>query len=328
MSSKVIPMHSKPTNTKKLIPEAGWELHTRPYGTLKDIRGNPLVRLETVYALLMARQGLTSEQAATRVFGPFTSDTNSELGMKHGADKLRPFLQIVDLTSASFSVSEFAGVRCMDKIAELMPYVPHHHFDEGTPQALFYSLGVMAGEAWAPHGVDVDLNDRLEGWGAEGYFPTMAKAREILGPFAIRHELAHKLWGWGAVHDSAVDAKATTTQLSAAADSSASGAPTAPSTVQKPDIEFTDGFLSLCESRKGRKGDAWTDDEKRTLFIERWRFPKRKKGLFEAMAQALGLDSAEAVRLKVREYKKAQADARQAAANVTQVRGGKKVVNQ
>jgi hypothetical protein len=57
----------------------------------------------------------------------------------------------------------------------------------------------MAGEVWAPHSGDFDLNDRPCASFAEGYFPSVVKARQILGPLSVRHELAHKLWGWGSV---------------------------------------------------------------------------------------------------------------------------------
>ena len=119
---------------------------------------------------------------------------------------------------------------------------------------------------------------------------------------AIPRALAHSLWGWGTVTE---DGKAV----------KAAG----------PAFDFSQAFIALCEARKTRKGDAWTNDEKATLQAEVKRFPNRAKGLREAIAQALGLGSAEAVSQILREYKQAQDDARKAAANVVQVRDGKKV---
>lgn len=122
---------------------------------------------------------------------------------------------------------------------------------------------------------------------------------------AVTWQQAHAMWGWGTV------ANAGTTVDAAG-----------------PAFSFSQAFIALCKARKTRKGDAWTNDEKATLYDEVQRFPKRKSGLFDAMANALGLATAEAVRLKARQHKQAQDDARQAAAGVTQVRGGKKVINQ
>lgn len=320
----------KPASPTKLIPEAPWDVHS-PYGALLDVEGNPLERLESVHALLMKRDGITSMDAAILVFGPFLADSNSELGMQHGADKLRPFLVICDKADRAFSLfpaGKYADRSQLERLAELVPYVPHANFDSGTPEALLYAIAHMAAEVWAPHSGAFDLNDRPCAAFAEGYFPPVEKAREILGPLAVRHDLAHRLWDWGAVGAAEVDANAASAPPAEQPGSSTSDETIAPSEAQPPAFVFTSEFVSLCEARKGRKGDAWTDDEKATLYAERQRFPKRTSGLFDAMAHALGLDTAEAVRLKVREYKQAQDDARQAAANVTQVRGGKKVVNQ
>lgn len=164
MTAKVIPMKpTKHTSPPKVTPEAGWELHS-PYGALKDLEGRLLERLEAIHALLMKRDGLTSMDAAARVFGPFVADANSEPGMKYGADKLRQMLRVCDLAdkaSSLFPATKYVDRSHLEQLAELVPYVPHHHFDRGSPEALLYSLGQMAGEVWAPHSGDFDLNDRL-----------------------------------------------------------------------------------------------------------------------------------------------------------------------
>lgn len=209
MTAKVIPMTKPktPASPPKVIPEADWDVHS-PYGALRDAARNPLERLESVHSLLMKRNGIASMDAALMVFGPFLSDSNSELGMKHGADKLRPYLMVLDSADKAcsmFPVGDYADRSHLERLAELVPYVPHHRFDRGTPEALLYALGQMAGEVWAPYSGDVDLNDRPCASEAEGYFPTATKARDILGRFAVRHDLAHRLWGWGSVAGAQVD---------------------------------------------------------------------------------------------------------------------------
>lgn len=170
-----------------------------PFGVLKTARGRDLVRLEDVHAWMMQRHGLPSASAVARVFGAFASDANSAVGMEHGAAKVREFLHLTDLSGYAEPVSEFAGRYSLREVARLVPHVPHHRFDRSTPEALMYSLGLVAGEVWAPHAVDVDLNERLEGYMPDGKFPTVAKAREIVGRLAVPYAAAHELWGWGSV---------------------------------------------------------------------------------------------------------------------------------
>lgn len=297
---------TKPASPPKITPEAGWELHSQ-YGALKDVDGKPLERLEAVHALLMKRDGLTSMDAAVRVFGPFLADGNSEIGMRHGAAKLRPFLMLCDKSDRAYSLfpsSEYSDRSHLERLAELMPYVPHHHFDRDTPEALLYALAQMAGEVWAPYSGDFDLNDRPCAAFAEGYFPTVAKAREILGPLAVRHDLAHKLWGWGVVDAAAVDANAASAPPAVTPGSSTNDETIAPAEAQKSAFVFTAEFDQLCEARKGRKGDSWTDQEKNILWAEICKFPNRTQGLREAMAKALGLKDAEAVSKLVRGKKR------------------------
>lgn len=204
MTTKVIPMKPKKPASPKVKPPDTWAVHS-PVGVLKNIKGDGLERLEAIHAFLMERDRLlTSEDAAVRVFGPFIADANSALGMKHGAAKLRPLLHIV-APHRAVPIGELAGRKHLDDLAELVPYVHHTHFERGTPEALLYALGVMAGEVWAPHGGDVDLNDRLGDDCPDGYFPPVAKCRELLGPLAVPFALAHSLWGWGTVEKALFD---------------------------------------------------------------------------------------------------------------------------
>lgn len=200
MTTKVIPMKPKKPASPKVKPPDTWAVHS-PVGVLKNIKGDGLERLEAIHAFLMEQDRLlTSEDAAVRVFGPFIADANSALGMKHGAAKLRPFLHIVDPSKRAVSIGDFAGQTHLANLAELVPYVHHTHFERGTPEALLYALGVMAGEVWSPHGSDVDLNDR---WGDEcpdGIFPSAEECKEIVAPLAVPFALAHSLWGWGTLH--------------------------------------------------------------------------------------------------------------------------------
>lgn len=185
-----------------ITPPEGCPLRA-PFGVLKTARGLALVRLEDVHAWMMQRDGLPSASAVARVFGVFASDANSATGIEHGAAKVREFLHLTDLSGYAEPVSEFAGRHYLREVARLVPYVTHHHFDRGTPEALMYSLGLMAGEVWAPHAVDIELHDRLEGYFPDGKFPTVAKAREILGRLAVPFAAAHGLWGWGKVENEA-----------------------------------------------------------------------------------------------------------------------------
>lgn len=180
----------------KIMPAEGWIVQS-PSGVLKTARGLCLVRLQDVHAWLMKRHDLPSASAVARVFGVFISDANSETGMKHGVAKVREILYLTDLSEYAESLSGFAGKHFLDEVVEHVPYVPHHRFDRNTLEALMYSLGLMAGEVWAPHDYDIDLNARLNGYCAERRFPAVAKAREVLGRFAVPFAAAHALWGWG-----------------------------------------------------------------------------------------------------------------------------------
>lgn len=193
-----------PGSAEAITPPEGWRVQS-PFGVLKTNTGVRLARLEDVHAWLMQRDGMSSASAVARVFGAFAADANSATGMEHGAEKVRESLHILDLSHDAEPVRGWAGRHFLREVAELIPYVPHHRFDRGAAGALMYALGLMAGEVWAPHDVEIDLNDRLEGYCAEGYFPTVAKAREILGRFAVPFAAAHALWGWGTVNAGAVD---------------------------------------------------------------------------------------------------------------------------
>lgn len=164
------------------------------YGMLKDVNGNLYVRLEEVHAKVMERDRLTSLQAATRIFGPFVADASSALGLEHGAYKLRLYLGVADSSDHVNGLDAYA----LKTVGRVVPYVSHSNFDKGTPEALLYALAAIAAEVWAPYSDDVNLVDRLNGlYAIEGSIPSAEKARAILGPFAVRHNLAHKLWGWG-----------------------------------------------------------------------------------------------------------------------------------
>lgn len=187
----------------EIIPVEGWTLHSH-FGVLKTNTGVSLARLEDVHAWLMRSEGIPSASAAARVFSVFTSDAGSALGLTHGAARVRSFLHVTDLSEYPDSGQSFAGRQFMDEAAQWMPYVPHHHFEKGTKEALIYALGVLAGEVWAPHSGDMDLNDRLDGYCPEGYFPSAERSRAIVGRLAIPFALAHELWGWGTVAGPAV----------------------------------------------------------------------------------------------------------------------------
>lgn len=199
--------------TTVIVPPDGWNVQS-PFGILKINRETCLARLEDVHAWLMRRDGIPSASAVAKVFGPFIADANSERGMERGADDVRKSLHLTDLSDYAASVQSFAGRRILEEMASLVPYVPHHHFDRGTLAALMYALGLMAGEVWAPHEYEIDLDERLAGYGVEGCFPTVAKSREILGRFAVPFAVAHELWGWGTVAATESEADATPAALS------------------------------------------------------------------------------------------------------------------
>lgn len=211
MEAKVIPMKpNKPANAPKVTPPVGWLPHSA-YGALRDPSGKSLERLEVIHAFLMERDGLSSSDAAIKVFGPFTSDANLDLARWKGADKLRSFLMMCDRADkayALFPVGKYAVRTHLEKLVEHVPYVLHHRFDRGTPEGLLHSLGSIAGEVWSPVCGAFDLNDRPLAAVADGRFPPVEKARDILGPLAVRHDLAHQLWGWGTVSAAVVDANA------------------------------------------------------------------------------------------------------------------------
>lgn len=241
-----------PDSKQTIDPPEGWYAQS-PFGVLKTNTGVCLVRLEDVHAWLMQRDAMPSASAVARVFGAFAADTNSAVGMEHGAEKVRESLHFLDLSDYAEPLRGFAGRHFLRQVAELIPYVPHHRFDRGTPGALMYALGLMAGEVWAPHSVEIDLNDRLEGYCAEGYFPSVVKAREILGRFAVPFAAAHALWGWGTVP--AVG--------SVAAAEPATVAP--PDPLATLDAELRKAFEDVCKRRASSKGqnngarESWPD---------------------------------------------------------------------
>lgn len=228
-----------------------------PFGVLKTVRGRDLVRLEDVHAWMMQRHGLPSASAVARVFGAFASDANSAMGMEHGAAKVREFLHLTDLSGYADPVSEFAGRHSLREVARLVPCVTHSHFERGTPEALMYSMGLMAGEVWAPHAVDIDLNERLEGYMPDGEFPTVAKAREIVGRLAVPYAAAYELWGWGSV--GSVEAVAPAPVVAAV------------DPLGALDADLRAAFEAVCKRRAASKDakngarEPWPDDDVETV---------------------------------------------------------------
>lgn len=194
----------------KVEPPAGsgWTVHSA-FGALKTAKGERLIRLQDVHAWLMQRDGLPSASIAARVLGVFVSDANSKMGIDQGVSEVRKHLYLTDLSGYAEAVPGFAGQQFLQEVAELVPYIPHHRFDRGSLAALMYSLGLMAGEVWAPHACDLDVDERLEGYSPCGSFPTAAKCREIVGRLAVPFALAHELWGWGTVLHSVESAGAS-----------------------------------------------------------------------------------------------------------------------
>lgn len=222
-----------------ITPPEGWRVQS-PLGVLKTDRGRPLVRLEDVHAWMMQRDGIPSASAVARVFGVFASDANSAVGMEHGAAKVREFLHLTDLSGYAEPVSGFVGRLFLREVAELVPCVTHSHFERGTPEALMYSLGLMAGEVWAPHAIDIDLNDRLEGYFPYGEFPTVAKAREILGRLAVPFAAAYELWGWGTVGAAAAGKVGVTADQ-----------------LDRGDVKDFDTLCRYLAPYKGKDGSEW-----------------------------------------------------------------------
>lgn len=248
------------TGALQVTPPEGWAVHSS-FGVLKTSRGQCLVRLEDVHAFLMQRDGIPSASAAAEVFSAFISDAGSALGMQHGAAKVRACLHITDQATYSESVDSFVGRLFMARVAEQVPYLPHHRFDRGTVKAVIYAIGVIAGEVWAPHAKDVELADRLDGYCPEGSLPSVATVREIAGRFAVPFSVANELWGWGhAVVASATPNAVTETSIPAPS------AVSRPKTAQELEMLLTDSaYTAQVSVRKGGKAmlltpKKWTFD--------------------------------------------------------------------
>lgn len=241
-----------------VVPPEGFAWHVQsPYGTLKTDRGGKLVRLEDMHAWLMQRDGVPSARAVATVFGVFAADTNSKLGMEKGAAEVRKYLYLLDLSGYAQPIAGFTGKYFLNEVEEMVPYVPHHRFDRGTIEALFYSLGLMAGEVWAPHECEIDLNHRLDGYCPQGDFPSIEKSKEILGRFAVPFIAAHALWDWGTV---AVPVAAETEATPAAA-----AAPAALTEADVTNPETLVRFRQQFKEVEHQKKPKWTPNQREHL---------------------------------------------------------------
>lgn len=247
--------HQGPTKTApkttqqqaKIEAPEGWNVQSA-YGTLKDVRGARLVRLEDIHAWLMTNKELSSTNAAAWIFSAFTFDAGSPIGLLHGAAAVRTTLRILHPAESAAEYSDYLGSLYFNELTTLFPYVPHHQFDRDTPEALLYAMGNVAGYVWAPamqDGPEVDLNECLDSYTAEGDFPSADVCRNRLGRLAVTFQAAHQLWGWGAVAD------VVTLQA-----------------VHIPIDKEPSTFAELVRFRKEHKGSGWTPTQKEIVAAE------------------------------------------------------------
>lgn len=85
-------------------------------------------------------------------------------------------------------------------------------------------------------------------------------------------------------------------------------------------FSFSDQFTELCDSRKLRRGEVWTDADKCIVWAAICEHPNRTSGLRQCIAQLLGLESVEAVSKLVRGKKRPVKTA-----SIVTVRDGKKI---
>ncbi|MDP4075221.1 hypothetical protein QYL93_12410 [Acidovorax sp. A1169] len=253
----------------EVVPPEGFEWHVQsPYGTLKKDGGGKLVRLEDMHAWLMRRDGIPSASAVARVFGVFAADTNSKLGMEKGAAEVRKHLYLLDLSGYAQPIAGFTGKYFLGEVEELIPYVPDSHFERGTKELLFYTLGLMAGEVWAPHACEIDLNHRLDGYCPQGDFPSVEKSKEILGRFAVPFIAAHALWDWGTVAVPVVTAaEAAPAVVPVAAEVEAAPA-AAPAELVEADVVSPETLVRYREqfkTLKPQKRPRWTEKQREYL---------------------------------------------------------------
>lgn len=203
-----------PAQKSKIEPPSAWSAKTA-YGFAKTVGGVPLVRLEDVHAWLVESQDMPSASAAARVFSVFVSDAASELGMRYDAAKVRSALHILDPVEHPSGYGEFAGRQFFTEASEAFPYVPHHRFEAGTEEALLYAMGLAAAYVWGRTSsdcIDGDLNRQLDGYCPDGEFQSHAVCRGIIGRLAVSLDVAHALWGWGAVAE-VVQLRSVTTAI-------------------------------------------------------------------------------------------------------------------
>lgn len=195
-------MTTKPTTPKsKIKPPPSWSAKT-DYGFAKTTTGIPLVRLEDVHAWLVESTDIPSASAAARVFSVFVFDAASEIGMRFDAAKVRSTLHILDPVEHPSGYGEFAGRQFLTEASEAFPYLPHHHIEAGTEGALLYAMGLAAPYVWGSasrDGIEGDLNRQLDGYCPDGEFQSYAVCKGFLGRLAVSLDVAHALWGWGAV---------------------------------------------------------------------------------------------------------------------------------
>ena len=277
-------MQSKKTNQQdKIEPPEGWIIQS-VYGTLKDARGNCLVRLEDVHAWLMTNKEQSSASAATWIFSAFNSDAGSPLGMLHGAAAVRTTLRILHPAENAAEYGDYSGRLFFKELDAHFPYLPHHRLDRDSEGALIYAMGIAAGHLWAPALRDcneADLNELLGGYGPEGDFPSCAICRNLLGRLAVSFQAAHTLWDWGSV--------ANVVQLQS---------------VDVPIEKEPTNFTQLGRFRKDHPGSEWTPNQKEVLVREA-RTRREKPGaqrVIETIAKELGV-SVSFVNTLIREAK-------------------------
>lgn len=191
----------QPASSAKIVPPSAWCTKT-DYGFAKTVRGVPLVRLEDVHAWFVESKDMPSASAAARVFSVFVFDAASEIGMRIGAPKVRSALHILDLVEHPSGYGEFAGRLFFTEASKAFPHVPHHHIEEGTEEALLYAMGLAAAYVWVRTSGEViedDLSTQLDGYCADGEFPSYAGCKGFLGRLAVTFKAANALWGWGTV---------------------------------------------------------------------------------------------------------------------------------
>nr|WP_319563349.1 hypothetical protein [uncultured Rhodoferax sp.] len=265
------------------VPPLPWVNRPKFYAS-KDDPGLQLVALSELVLWLMRSKELAFFQAAQELHDVLKQ--RIEMLALYFFDENTKKMRAVG-PSDVFGLLNVGGHRYLNpgiRIGEDGPYRP------ATPQRIQPTLpvGVTPGPSAALHCLERD-------WcrfpAAESAIDTSWGCKYL----AITCDLADEIWG---VED----------------------AGTAQTNVSNTCFKFSDEFLALCDSRKGSKGEVWTDSEKNVVWAAICAYQNRTKGLREHIAELLGFESAEAVSKLVRGKKR---PAKLAA--VTTVRDGKKV---